>query len=97
MCEPGKFLRFVTKSKSKEYAWEVKKLGDSFVVAYCKYDFSEYGALACESIYEFRMNNKNLRFIRVYPLGYWTDNVKGNPSKEGEDTPYIEIGKCSPL
>jgi hypothetical protein len=46
------------------------------------------------------MNKNNLRFLVSSFIGYWTDNIKGwsdKLSKEGENTPYIPIGKCSPL
>ncbi len=94
----GKYV--VIKSTRKGYVREVKKIGETSVVAYCKNDFNEYGALSCERLYQFRMNKNNLRYLLIYPVGYWTDNKnapKHDPFAEGEDTPRMEIGKCSPL
>jgi hypothetical protein len=46
------------------------------------------------------MNKHTLRFLYIYPLGYWNDKLAGSPDervREGGDTPAIAIGKCSPL
>jgi hypothetical protein len=48
------------------------------------------------------MDRKNLRYLNVYPHGWW--DVGQNVGVEhlfgvgeGDDTPFIEIGKCSPM
>ncbi|MEA3219992.1 hypothetical protein [Immundisolibacter sp.] len=45
------------------------------------------------------MNRKNFRFLTVYPVGYWTDKIKGEEDffVEGRNMPAMSIGKCSPL
>ena len=51
---------------------------------------------------EFRMNNKNLRFLVAYLVGYWLDDIPGDefepfPFPEGANTPNMQIGKCTSL
>jgi hypothetical protein len=58
----------------------------------CDADFDADGALQCHGPEEFRMNRNSLRFVYVYPYGYWNHG-----SENGGDTPYVAIGKCSPM
>ena len=52
----------------------------------------------CRGPLDFRMNKNSLRFLASHLYGYWTDNVlSSNEFPEGEGTPYMEIGKCSPF
>lgn len=92
----------VSKSKLPGYAWKVTKYMKIAPMYVCEEDFNNAGYLFCEESGEFRMNKHNLRYIRTYILGYYNLNVKdanGNVKKEGKgsSTPYIEIGRCSPL
>ena len=71
-------------------------------MAYCENEFNESGAIiCCKTTYIFKMNNINLRYLKIYPHGYYNDNIKyknwGILLKEDSDSPYMEIGKCSPL
>lgn len=78
-------------SKSKDKYWQVKQIGKSDYSSsyYCNGGFSEYGFLSCSGLLgSFNMNRINLRYIRIFSMGYY-NNTK--------DTPFIEIGKCSPL
>ena len=77
--------------RKTDRGWERRifgeKSGDS-----CKGDFNEYGFLFC---YWFggqtKFNRKHLRYLETYEIGYIDGkDVDGN-------TPYIEIGTCSPL
>ncbi len=81
--------------------WIVSEIGTSVPFAWSEYDFTSTGALRCEgSLGEFAMNRKNLRFVRTFIVGYWTDAIPGEQEgtfAEGKNTPNIAIGKCSPL
>jgi hypothetical protein len=48
---------------------------------------------------EFRLNKNNMRFLNAYLIGYWSDGqTKGLLlGAEGDNTPSIEIGRCTPL
>lgn len=87
---------FITRVKHKSYAWEVKEAGDRFPGATCKSDFNDAGNLFCSGVFDFRFNSKKLRFLYVYPLGYWSDDNSSGVLKEGENTPALAIGKCNP-
>lgn len=86
----------ITRAKHKSYAWEVKEAGDNFPAVTCKSDFNDAGNLFCSGVFDFRFNSKKLRFLYVYPLGYWSDDNSSGILKEGENTPALAIGKCSP-
>jgi hypothetical protein len=87
-------------SKDKESVtgpdgWQVKQLGQSANTTLCKDGFDEDGYLVCYNYLDvFRMNKNNGRYLYVYLVGYW-DAGKKHP--EGNDNPYMEIGKCSSL
>ncbi len=92
-----KFL--IAPSAMKGGAWEVKKLGSSVRSYYCEDDFKG-DFLWCDTDIllvkfrdqAFRFNKGNGRFMRIYPEGY----VNPTPGKpESDNTPSIEIGKCS--
>ena len=85
----------VAKAQQKPYAWEVKEVGDSRPGATCAQDFKEAGNLFCSGVFDLRFNSRKLRFLYVYPIGYWSDDDKGGPSREGDNTPALAIGKCS--
>ena len=91
----------VTRSKRENFAWEVKQIGRNIPVSWCKKDINEVGLLHCEGFQYFKMNINNLRFMSVYMVGYIHYNIKDDNGnimfKEGENTPSMEIGKCSPL
>jgi hypothetical protein len=92
----------VSKSKLSGYGWKVTKYMKTAPIYVCEEGFNNAGYLFCEETGEFRMNKHNLRYIRTYILGYYNLNVKddnGTVKTEGEgsSTPFIEIGKCSPL
>ncbi len=84
--------RFLLSKKNN--AWEWKKFGQESTSYNCSKDFNEAGYLHCESLIRVVFNRKNLRFQSYYSIGYVNKGVIGN---EGEDTPYITIGQCSPI
>jgi len=92
---------FINKSIEKNIAWEVTQIGKSSKITLCKEDFDEYGFLYCESNIIFKMNKLNLRFLKIYPTGYYNSSSKNNQDivlyKDGSSKPYIEIGRCSPV
>jgi hypothetical protein len=91
----------VSRSQYKNFAWEVKHYGQKEPFSLCKDGFNDLGYLFCENAGEFRMNKKNMRYIRTYILGYYNCNVEDETGKilneDGNCTPFIEIGICSKL
>ena len=116
----------LSKSKYSPFAWEVKEMGENYPFIMCEDDFNTDGDLICSHLNEFKMNNKTLRFLNAYLVGYvyysdfepfkfelpeYAENLSKEQleaykelqknyydmSREGKNTPYIEIGKCSPL
>ncbi|MDP2134352.1 MAG: hypothetical protein Q8J99_12135 [Sulfuritalea sp.] len=87
----------LTRAKQKPYAWEAKEVGDSRPGATCEHDFNDAGNLFCSGVFDIRFNSRTLRFLYVYPIGYWSDDARVGMSREGANTPALAIGKCSPL
>lgn len=85
-------------------AWVIKKLGDTGIEAPCEeaspINDMFTGATVCEGLSTFKINFKNLRFLHAHLWGFYSDKLDSDntaPFYEGKLTPYIEIGKCSPL
>jgi hypothetical protein len=61
---------------------------------YCDKDFNQGGILFCSGAGDdFHFSRTTLRFVHYFPYGY----IEGPNSffgKEGESTPYLEIGTC---
>jgi hypothetical protein len=73
--------------------WVVVPFDEASPMAGCK-EFNQYGWLTgCDGLQQFRFNRETLRFVTAYLIGY----VRTEPGKENENTPSMEIGKCSPL
>lgn len=87
----------ITRSKHKPYAWEAKEVGDSRPGAGCDSDFNEAGNLFCSGVFDLRFNKRQLRFLYVYPIGYWSDDDSKGATREGNNTPALAIGKCRVL
>jgi len=88
----------ISKSDDKRFTFEVKETGKNFPTFSCKEGFNEHGYLMCQGIGEFKFNKKNGRYILTFSVGYY--NVLPDTdfsTDEKSDTPYIEIGKCSPF
>src|SRR5262245_40293179 len=87
--------RYLLTRASKQGSWILKKFGEQHAMAECG-QFNTAGNLLCgDGGADFRMNRDNLRFLYVFPHGYWFNK---NPKvDEDGDTPYIEIGKCGGL
>jgi hypothetical protein len=66
-------------------------------MAFCKGEPNSYGYLSCDALYgEFKFNTNNLRYIKTYIAGYG-EVTAGGTVVEGDDTPYVEIGRCSKI
>ena len=75
--------------------WKWNKLGEKSSLPSDCGKFNEYGYLHCSPLLKkLTFNKKNLRYMLIYDVGYVNGGLFGN---EGEDTPNMEIGKCSPL
>jgi len=97
----GKYL--ISRVKKRD-AWEVKNVGQKNALIWCKNGFSESGELQCKGpVSFFKMSKKTLRYIMFYTAGYWNEPRKawdGNNTitmEEGDNTPNVQIGKCSPM
>ena len=84
----------ISERDGTEYAFYVTRVGDPIALSFCESDFNESGFLSCSGIGEFHFNKKNGRYLYSYSIGYY--NVLSGKD-EGADTPYLEIGKCSPF
>jgi hypothetical protein len=80
-----------------QVAWELFPFGKNGLYALCdEFDssnwiFCQYGGT---NTYDFQFNKNNSRFQLYYPYGYLYTPPNFD---EGNDTPFIEIGTCSPL
>ncbi len=73
-----------------DVAWLVTAVGKKRPEYLCKDDFNKIGYLSCKGLFsEFKMSRATMRFQTYYGNGYVSD--------EKADTPYVAIGKCSPL
>ena len=87
----------LSKSNDKTKGWEIKRIGESIGIE-CPGGFDEAGFIECKELMEFQMNNQSLRYIIVFKYGYVVKEYSDEGVfKEGSLTPYLEIGKCSPL
>lgn len=76
----------------------VRNVGDKGISFWCEKDFNETGYLFCRNAFGvFRFNKQNLRFMSTYMVGYVTDGIQNSGSREGENTPIIRGGVCSPI
>ena len=80
-------------SKSSKGEWQWKNFGKEGSLT-CDGEINEYGYLNCNGSEQISFNKKNLRFMLIYKVGYLNKGILGN---EGEDTPRMDIGTCSPL
>jgi hypothetical protein len=86
------------------YKYKVVQVGEDSPLFLCKDGFNEAGYLNCEGGGEFAFNRQNSRFVRTATLGYLTVGVATLPpdwkkkvTDATSDTPFLEIGKCSPI
>ena len=72
------------------YKWQIVTMGDATPLIISTNDLDEEGRLIFDYKFKhFNMNTKNMKFIYSYMYGYWTEG------STRDDTPFLEIGKCS--
>jgi hypothetical protein len=97
----------ISKSDNKEYKFKVTKVGENYPTFECKEGGNEYGYLHCQGIGQFSFNKNNGRYLMTFPIGYFNviperrksfgDKSKTPFTDKDSETPYMEIGKCSPF
>jgi hypothetical protein len=97
----GSFLvsRASGEEQTRGAAWVVKQVGQKTPSFVCDSDFSKPGYLVCKGVLgEFIFNRSNSRFLSTYMYGYVTDTARGGEfGAEGDNTPAIRAGTCSPV
>jgi hypothetical protein len=80
-------------------AFVVIGLGETFPESLCEKPFTDAGTLVCREIWDFKFSKDRLRYVAVYPMGYWMDSSEGSGDLfvEGKNDLAIEIGRCSPF
>ena len=74
--------------------WLYGEFGESVLAGQCDEPYST-GLMNCRSGTEdFKLNTKTMRYQLYYWVGYVASNDTGVRRR---DTPFLEIGKCSPL
>ena len=85
--------------KDPNAAFQITEGGVSSPIGLCGQGFDDAGYLVCNIVFgTFTFHKSNGRFIRSNPFGYaevGPDSIV--KSDEETDTPYMEIGKCSPF
>lgn len=91
----------VSKSTNSNARWEIKTLGSSTPTAWCKDDYTHEGQLKCGGFFQdYYINKISLRFIHTYYAGYWNEESARRlfPNRtEGDDTPMLAVGVCTPI
>ena len=89
----------ISKPEGSKWAFVVRKVKNFSPIATCKDGFDEAGLLFCKGTgYDFRFNRNNGRYLAAYLLGYF--NVLSGTNDKADatsETPFIEIGTCSPI
>ena len=95
----SKYVVSRTDKNDKFYKWKVVQHRNNRHLLQCENDFTEHGYLLCGkyNLYKFDMNKESMRFLMVYHGGYAVPQAYIDDGKEGGDTPFMEIGECSPL
>lgn len=99
----GKFV--ISKSTGGKAAFEITEVGERYPIGACKEGFSSEGILYCELwLGTFRFNKTNGRFMQTHLFGYIEVGQAQIFSERGDvvidsnaNTPYMQIGKCSPF
>ena len=79
------------RQNKNDMRYHVTRIGRQYAYACQKDSPNEFGMIFCQDIIEFKFNVNALRYMSIYSVGYFMGN------DEDSDTPYIEIGTCSPL
>lgn len=82
--------KYIVSQRANPPGYSVSELGEQQGTE-CK-DIAGNGTiLTCDWIEEWRINLSTLRYLRVYMAGFW------NGVDSSDNTPLVEIGKCSKL
>jgi hypothetical protein len=84
--------RYIVKQSGNFIRWDAFG-GDPALGSVCM-EFQNSGLFTCDGMQRITFSNKSLRYMLVYEIGYVKDSMQ---AAEVGDTPYIEIGTCSPL
>jgi len=93
----------ISKSDDERYEYGLTDFGSKHQTLHCDEGFNEYGWLTCKGWRNFRFNKRSLRFIHTSDYGYVIagtgirDERTDEITDEITDTPYMEIGTCSPF
>ncbi|MCZ6474822.1 MAG: hypothetical protein O6700_00700, partial [Gammaproteobacteria bacterium] len=80
--------------KGRDLQWVVTTIGESELDTYCDSPVNESGFVHCVGSSVFRFNTNTLRYLHAVTFGYYS----ATPGEgDGGDTPYMEIGRCSPI
>jgi len=78
--------------------YEVGKVDAANFKAFCEKDYNEKGFLFCSGFGEdFNFNRQTLRFVHWFPYGYIDPPGFDLWGKEGDATPFMEIGTCTAI
>jgi hypothetical protein len=74
--------------------WSIAEIGDNFGFS-CSGDFNEKGFLLCTTgLWDVMFGKNTLRFQIYYKFGYITGSSERD---DNNDTPSVEIGRCTPI
>ena len=80
------------RQNKNDMRYHVTKIGERHAYACQKDSPNEFGMVFCQDLLtEFKINVTALRYMSIYSVGYF------DGSDDDSNTPYIEIGTCSPL
>lgn len=86
--------KYILKNNNNTWEWTDFGLEHSL----CKGSFNASGIFGCGGgIESVTFNKNNLRYVKTSIFGYLVGDDKNFKFKDGENTPFIEIGKCSPM
>ena len=88
--------KYILKNNNNTLEWT--DFGKNYSI--CEGSFNTYGFFNCNALGEQIIFNKNnLRYVKSSIFGYTSVGSPFGKSviKDGENTPFIEIGKCSPM
>ena len=83
--------KYIMRKVGKDWTWtDFGETPDGLEV--CE-NINQAGLINCHGLVDVHMNSSNLRYLLIYDIGY----VYDGKDQEGSNTPYMEIGSCSPL
>jgi hypothetical protein len=98
LTRPNEDERKILTHLNKKAAWVVREIGGHYPRAVCASEMNAQGFIFCDGLPDFKFNLKQNKYLSAYLTGYYNDDEEpDSPFAEGKNTPYIEIGKCSPL